>query len=221
MKKRAIVVGYGSLAIRIAEWFCASDEYALIEVVPNIPEPTWTDSMIAWADKKGIPIVASGHYKDISLIRNENDKIDLVFSVFYNKIFKQWFIDRCTKILNLHLAPLPHYRGVSPINWALKNNESKHGVTIHEVSPDIDDGPICAQLEFSIYPEFDEVIDVYNRALAYAWVLFCQTMPVLDKIVPRPQDERLATYYSVKQKELLQERRDFTRQRSASHMKSV
>ena len=75
----------------------------------------------------------------------------------------------------------------------MKNGETKHGVTIHEIIPEIDAGPIYAQLGYPIYPEFDEVIDVYEGALEYGWVLFSQTMPILDKIVPRPQDNRLAS----------------------------
>jgi len=214
MSKKVIVLGKGSLAIRIAEWFCESKEYELIQIVPVVPEPIWTDSFMAWADKKGIQIVASGHYRDVNFPENEDEKIDLAFSVFYDKIIRSWFIDRCHKILNIHNAPLPRYRGVSPINWALKNNEANHGVTIHEISPGIDDGPIYAQVQYSIYPEFDEVIDVYNRALEYAWVLFRQTMPILDKIEPQPQDERLASYYDTKQNGLLHERRGFTKRES-------
>lgn len=214
MRKRVIVMGKGSLTIRIAEWFCNNDEYELIQIVPVIPEPSWTDSFMEWAIKNGISIVASGHYKDVSFLDNEDEKIDLVFSVFYDKIIKKWFIDRCNKILNLHNAPLPRYRGVSPINWALKNNEIKHGVTIHQIEPGIDDGPIYAQLEYSIYPEFDEVIDIYKRALEYGWVLFCQTTPIIDKISPQPQDHRLATYYDAKKNNLLQERRNFTKEQS-------
>jgi len=216
MKKRVIVMGKGSLAIRIAEWFCKSDEYELIQIVPVVPEPLWTDSLTEWANKKGISLVATGHYKDVDFIDNEYEKIDLVFSVFYDKIIKKWFIDRCNRILNIHNSPLPRYRGVSPINWALKNNEMKHGITIHEISPGIDDGPIYAQVQYSIFPEFDEVIDVYTRALEYGWVLFCQTMPILDKIVPRPQDQRLATYYDAMKDSLLQERRRFTKLQSIS-----
>ncbi len=125
MKKEAIVMGKGLLAIRIAEWFCESDEYELVQIVPVVPEPGWTDSFIEWANKKGLSTVASGHYKDVSFIENEDKKIDLVVSVFYDKIIKKWFIDKCNKILNLHNGPLPRYRGVSPINWALKNNEIK------------------------------------------------------------------------------------------------
>jgi methionyl-tRNA formyltransferase len=134
--------------------------------------------------------------------------------VFYDKIIKAWFIARCAQILNLHNGPLPRYRGVSPINWALKNNESKHGVTIHEITPGIDDGPIIAQLEYSIYPEFDEVRDVYARAVEYGWVLFQQTIPLIEQIEPLPQDNSLSTYYSAKQNQFLGERRSFTRQDS-------
>jgi methionyl-tRNA formyltransferase len=86
-----------------------------------------------------------------------------------------------------------------------------HGVTIHEITPGIDDGPIVAQLQYSIYPELDEVVDVYNRALEYGWTLFEQTIPNLDRIEAAPQDERAASYYSTADNDALGERRGFTR----------
>ena len=214
MKKRAVVIGKGTLAIRVADWFLNSPDHDLIEIVPVVPEPTWTDSFARWAEANDIPYPESGHYKDLGAINSHDATIDLVFSVFYDKIIKEWFIARCARILNLHNGPLPRYRGVSPINWALKNNETKHGVTIHEITPGIDDGPIVAQLEYSIYPEFDEVREVYQRAIEYGWVLFQQTMPLLDRIEPRPQNDELATYYNARQNHLLGERRSFTRQES-------
>lgn len=209
MRKTVIVMGKGTLAIRIADWFLKSLDYHLVEVVPVIPEPAWTDSFAGWARSNGIPVIDSGHYKDVS-----SRQVDLVFSVFYDRIIKEWFIARCRRILNLHNAPLPFYRGVSPINWALKNNERKHGVTIHEITPRIDDGPIVAQLEYTIYPSFDEVGDVYHRALAYGWVLFQQTMPLLDRIEPEPQDHFKATHYCANDNPKLGDRKGWTRQGS-------
>jgi len=214
MTKQVIVLGKGTLAIRIADWFLQSPNYELIQIVPVVPEPAWTDSLIGWACAHEIPYTESGHYKDLAIAKNQDRPIDLAFSVFYDKIIKAWFIDRCARILNLHNGPLPRYRGVSPINWALKNNESKHGLTIHEITPGIDDGPIIAQLEYSIYPEFDEVRDVYARAIEYGWVLFQQTIPLIERIEPLPQDNNLSTYYSAKENQLLGERRSFTRQDS-------
>jgi methionyl-tRNA formyltransferase len=107
---------------------------------------------------------------------------------------------------------LPKYRGVSPINWALKNGEQEHGITIHEITPGIDDGPIVGQVKYSIYPEFDEVIDVYNRSLEYGWTLFQHTIPLIDGIKPRPQDDRQATYYNKGDNSRLAERSGFIRE---------
>ena len=212
MKRNVVLLGKGTLAIRIADWFLKQPDYDLRLVVPVIPEPPWTDSLSAWAGANHCPLVRSGHYEDIPDVASGHWQADLAFSVFYDKIIKEWFIKKCARILNLHNSPLPKYRGVSPINWALKNGETRHGVTIHEITPGIDDGPIYAQLQYSIYPEFDEVRDVYARALEYGWGLFTQTMPLLDRITPTPQDHAQATYYRAQQNSQLGERRSFTRQ---------
>ena len=216
MKQSVVLLGKGSLAIRIAEWFRTHKDYDLSVVVPVIPEPAWTDSLSRWADANGVPLVPSGHFKDISGVQSETWHTDLAFSVFYDRIIKDWFIKKCGRILNLHNSPLPKYRGVSPINWALKNGERKHGVTIHEIAPGIDDGPVVAQLEYTIYPEFDEVRDVYARALAFAWTLFEETMPILDMIEPVPQDKSQATYYGAADRHRLGDRRSFTKAESTA-----
>ena len=214
--KTAVVLGKGTLAIRIADWFRCSRDYRLTCVVPVVPEPTWTDSLSSWAESNGVVSVASGAYDDVPGLGGVSPKLDLAISVTYDRIFEPWFIDRCRRILNIHNSPLPRYRGVSPINWALKNEERMHGVTIHEIAPGIDDGPIVSQLLYSIYPEFDEVVDVYRRGIEYGWALFQQTMPILDRIEPVPQDESQASYYSRRDDDRLLERRSFTREESVS-----
>jgi methionyl-tRNA formyltransferase len=209
-RRSVVVLGKGTLAIRVASWFSESAQHDLRAVVPVVPEPTWTESFEQWARQSGVHAVGSGKYREL-----DAGAIDLAVSVFYDKILDANFIDSCGRILNIHNGPLPRYRGVSPINWALKNGERMHGVTIHEMTPGIDDGPIVAQLQYSIYPEADEVIDVYNRALEYGWTLFQQTMPVLDQIQAEPQDEESSTYYSRALDALLEERRSFTRDQSS------
>jgi methionyl-tRNA formyltransferase len=216
MAKDVTVLGKGSLAIRVAERFLADDAYELTHVVPSMPEPTWTDSLATWARERGVAIVESGDFRDHPAMAEGAPPIGLAFSVFYSRIITAESIARCGRILNLHNGPLPRYRGVAPINWALKNGEDHHGVTIHEITPGIDDGPIVAQLTYSIYPETDEVRDVYERALEYGWVLFEQTLPMLDDIVARPQDESRALYYSREDHARLGDRSGFTREGSAA-----
>ncbi|MCW3004570.1 MAG: formyl transferase domain protein [Conexibacter sp.] len=209
--RSVLLLGKGDLAIRIAGWFREHPDWDLAGIVPVIPEPTWTASLSDWAAEHAIPIVESGHFRDV----DGSQPIDLAFSCFYDRIIDAAFIARCGRILNLHNGPLPRYRGVSPINWALKNGESAHGVTIHEITPGIDDGPIVSQATYSIHPDVDEVRDVYARALEFGWTLFAETLPLLDRIVPRGQDERLATYYSAGENHLLGDRASFTRADSA------
>ena len=216
VKQNVILLGKGTLAIRIADWFLTQPDYDLRLLVPVVPEPNWTDSLSSWADSHQVPVVRSGHYKDIPDVSGDTWHTDIALSVFYDKIIKEWFIRKCSRILNLHNSPLPRYRGVSPINWALKNGERLHGVTIHEITPGIDDGPICSQLLYSIYPEVDEVQDVYTRALEYGWTLFVQTMPLLQKITPTAQDPARATYYTTQQNAQLGDRRGFTRAESCA-----
>ena len=195
----------------MADWFFEAPDYQLVTVVPVVPEPSWTASLADWSREHRVPFVESGDYRDLDGVDDADWRIDLAFSVFYDQIIPHWFIAKCGRILNLHNSPLPRYRGVSPINWALKNGEQEHGVTIHEITPGVDSGPVVAQLKFSIYADVDEVEDVYVRALAYGWVLFEQTMPRLSVIQPRAQDEGLATMYTRAEDALLEERRGFRR----------
>jgi methionyl-tRNA formyltransferase len=197
----------------VADWFHASDAHELVAIVPVIPEPGWTASLSEWARGHGVPLVESGHWRDLPA---DLGALDLGISIFYDKILRAEFIDRFGRLLNLHNGPLPRYRGVAPINWALKNEEDHHGVTIHEVTPGIDDGPVVSQVTYSIYPEVDEVREVYARALQFGWTLFEQTLPMLDRIEARPQDETEATYYTAGDQERLGDRASFTREQSAS-----
>lgn len=213
-KREIVLLGKGTPAIQVGQWFLDSPAYSLLAVVPSMPPPTWTGSLPEWARSAGIPVVDSGRYEDLAQLRDPAWRLELAFSVFYSRIIKPEFIDRCDRILNLHNAPLPRYRGVSPINWALKNEEQVHGVTIHEITPGIDDGPIVSQATFSIDPETDEVIDVYRRCVEFGFTLFVDTMGRLDRIRPRPQDESRALYYTKRDNSRLEERRFFTREES-------
>lgn len=210
MSRSVVVLGKGDLAIQVADWFRASPDHELKCVVPVIPEPQWSGSLQGWAEAAGVPVVESGRYRDLAP-DSDGRVADLGISIFYDRIFDAAGIALFGRLLNIHNGPLPRYRGVSPINWALKNEEIEHGVTIHEITPGIDDGPIVAQLRYSIHPEVEEVIDVYQRALRYAWLLFEDTMPILDSIVARAQDEEQALYYGRKHDPLLEERAGFRR----------
>ena len=49
MKQSVVLLGKGTLAIRIANWFLNHPDYELRMVVPVIPEPAWTESLSRWS----------------------------------------------------------------------------------------------------------------------------------------------------------------------------
>ncbi len=212
-KKVVVVLGKGELAVRVADWFRTNPSYTLGCVVPNQPPSSWTAQLDVWANERGVPVVESGLADDVPL-----EMIDIAVSVTYDKIIRPSFIGRCGRIINIHNGPLPRYRGVNPINWALKNGESEHGVTIHEITPGVDDGPILGQIMFPIDPEMDEVIDVYQRCMDQGWQLFEDVMARFQDIVPEPQDDSQATHYTKKDFPGLRERSFFTRAESINKL---
>lgn len=61
--------------------------------------------------------------------------------------FIEAFRDR---ILNIHPSLLPAYKGLNTHQRVLDNNESEHGISVHLVTAELDDGPVIAQASFAI-----------------------------------------------------------------------
>ena len=64
---------------------------------------------------------------------------------------------------NLHAGSVPKYRGGSPLNWQLINGEVRAGLSILEMTPGIDDGPILSSTNFKI-AHADTILDLHIRA---------------------------------------------------------
>jgi methionyl-tRNA formyltransferase len=204
--KTVVVLGKGSLAIKIADYFNSAEEFNLLGIIPVLPEPEWSDSFISWAVNRNVEIL------NFENLTSSKQSIDLGFSCYFDKILGEKEIEVFSTILNLHNAPLPKYRGVNPINWALKNNEKEHGVTIHAISTGIDDGPIFGQVKFKIDAAREEVTDVYDRSLHFGYALFEDVIKNLDKIFPQEQEHHLSTYFSRSDFKELGDRKGFTRE---------
>ena len=201
-----VLLGKGDLSIKVADFLI--EKNFNLTIIPDKPEPTWSSSLQGWAIKNNVKFVESGRYQDYDHL----EKIDLAISIFYGKIIKKDFIEKCEKIINLHNAPLPKYRGVRPINWALKNNEDYHGVTIHQITEGIDDGPILGKITYHIFPEIEEVEDVYKKSLEYGWILFKDVFSKLDFIYKNSKKQgNDFSYYSNKDINKLGNRIDFKR----------
>jgi len=200
---RTVVFGKSALACSIAEHFLTSDAHELVGVVPSPRTSAAFASLADFASTHGVPVL------DLAAVDGELG-VDLGFSCFFSEIFRRAHIDAIGRLVNLHNAPLPRYRGMRPINWALLNGESSHGVTIHEIDEGVDTGAIISQCTFPVLPE-DEVIDLYLRAQRFGWQLFLETAPHLIDLPAVPQDNTWATLYRGVDSPRLGDRGGFTR----------
>ncbi|MFF8845881.1 formyltransferase family protein [Streptomyces sp. NPDC015127] len=206
--RRAAVLGKGALAVHACETIAALPGIALDTVIPNSVEPEWeirlSDCVVErWPTTR---ILRSGDWREL-----EPGRCDLVFSVLYDKIVGPSLVDATETIINCHPGRLPHYRGARPVNWALRNGESMHGVTIHVIDSGIDSGPVLAEALFSIWPDIDEVRDVWERSMRHAQLLISDTLPRLGRITPRQQDESAAVTHYRRDSGALGDRSDWTR----------
>ena len=82
------------------------------------------------------------------------------------------------RILNIHPSLLPDYKGLNTYRRALDNGESEHGVSIHLVTAELDDGPILAQARYPIDPG-DEVDDLQRKGHEIEHMMYPQVLSLL------------------------------------------
>ncbi len=56
------------------------------------------------------------------------------------------------RMLNIHPSLLPKYRGLHTHARALEAGDAEHGCTVHEVTPELDEGPILGQARIAVNP---------------------------------------------------------------------
>lgn len=98
--------------------------------------------------------------------------------------------------VNIHGALLPEYRGCNPIQWALINDESETGVTMHYMSAGFDSGDIVAQKRVPILDDDTWVVVLERIGVATDQLLEEQIPKLLSGTNNRsPQDEHYANYF--------------------------
>ena len=115
------------------------------------------------AQEHNIPFIAA---------LNEMPVSDFLISVQYHEILKAHDIAKAkTLAINLHMAPLPEYRGCNQFSFAILDDKKEFGTTIHQMDARIDHGDIIAEKRFPI-PTNCWVNDLYDLTYKASLTLF-------------------------------------------------
>jgi phosphoribosylglycinamide formyltransferase-1 len=139
-------------------------------VLSNVPEA----GGLSVARAEGIPTAVVDHRtfgRDRqafeAAIQAELDvrRIDLVCLAGFMRLLTPWLIGHWPqRMLNVHPALLPKYKGLHTHERALAAGECEHGASVHFVVPEMDAGPIIAQGRVPVLPG-DDAVSLAARVL--------------------------------------------------------
>lgn len=121
---------------------------------------------------------------------------DLILTVAYGQKIPESILNLPEfGAINVHPSLLPKYRGGAPIHYAVKNGDTKTGVTIMYMIEELDAGDMIAQTTFPI--ENDETTgELFEKLSSVSADLLLETLPKIfdQSIEPVPQNEDDVVY---------------------------
>lgn len=172
--------------------------YSLKRKLKNFLTSFSTQEPKSLLTKSGIPFC---FYKDLSSKASEDFLLKSspdVLLLYGTSIIKKNILDiPKIGVLNSHSALLPKYRGGKSEFWILKNNEPKYaGVTIHWVTPGLDEGDIFLQEGLDVSKN-DTPLSLRLKSVPKTAKLFVKALEMISvgNIVRIPQNESEATKY--------------------------
>jgi methionyl-tRNA formyltransferase len=104
-----------------------------------------------WGEENSISVLQPTKLDDAFFEEIQKYSADLFIVIAYGKIIPQRVIDLPKfGTINLHYSLLPKYRGASPVESAILNNEKVSGITIQQMVYELDAGNILFQEEMKI-----------------------------------------------------------------------
>ncbi len=86
---------------------------------------------------------------------------------------------------NLHPGPLPERAGLYTPSWALYLGDELHGVTLHRMTPGVDEGPIAFAERFEVGPR-DTALEVITQCVRRGLALVDRLLDLAERGEPIP-----------------------------------
>ncbi len=149
-----------------------------------------------WAKENGIPFIQPVKLDNAFIAELKSNSCELFVVAAYGKIIPKEILKIPSHgTLNVHPSLLPKYRGASPIQSQIMNDEKEIGVTIMLVDEEMDHGPIIAQQKLNIekMPSAPKLLEMLARS---GGKLLSEVIPnwITKEIEPKDQKHDEATF---------------------------
>ncbi|MDB5643571.1 MAG: phosphoribosylglycinamide formyltransferase [Hyphomicrobiales bacterium] len=123
----------------------------------------------------------------------DEHKIDLICLAGFMRLLTPWFVEQWQgRMLNIHPALLPSFRGLHTHERALEDGVKIHGATVHFVVPEMDAGPIVAQAAVPVV-DGDTPATLGARVLAQEHVIYPLALKLVASGATRIDGNRVIT----------------------------
>jgi methionyl-tRNA formyltransferase len=164
------------------------------------------------ADELGIPVIQPHKLREPEAVQQLQDwNPDLIVVAAFGQILRPEVLNLPKHgCINVHASLLPRHRGAAPIQAAILAGDAETGITIMQMDPGLDTGPMLRQRSIPIGPQ-DTGGSMFEKLSQLSVELLLETLPeyLSGKLTPQPQPKTGNTYAPMLKKEdgLL----DFTR----------
>lgn len=161
----------------------ASFPAEIVLVLSNRPEA----SGLGFAKEAGIATAAVDHkiyagreeFERSVQILLELHRIELICLAGFMRMLTPGFVNAWSgRLLNIHPALLPSYRGLHTHQRALEDGVKIHGCTVHLVAPAMDEGPIIAQAAVPVLDD-DTPETLAARVLEQEHLIYPQALALI------------------------------------------
>ena len=199
---RIVYMGTPEISSYILEGLI-NNGYNIVGVIAQVDKPVGRKGLIQKvptkivAEKYNIPVYQPIKIRNDYQFLNEINP-DLIITCAYGQIVPQGLLDIPNLgSINVHGSLLPKYRGASPIQQALINNDSITGVTIMEMIDKMDAGKMYYKKEIVI-DEDENYTSLYDKMKKAGLEALLEMLPdyIEGKIEGIEQDEESVTFCS-------------------------
>ena len=100
--------------------------------------------------------------------------VDIIISVQFHLILQNRHIEKARQIaVNLHMAPIPEYRGCNQFSFAIIDKAKEFGTSLHKLDASIDGGDLLFERRFEIKDNLF-VSDLYKKTFTESKILFVE-----------------------------------------------
>lgn len=201
---RIVFMGTPEIAQTVLERLVESKHH-VVAVVTNVDKARNRGKKIQYSPVKetalanSIPVIQPQKVKDNPQFYSEMEKInaDIFVVVAYGHILPKEILDMPKYgSINVHASLLPKLRGAAPIQWSIIEGYKKTGVTIMQMTEDLDAGDMIAKKELEIGKSNSQ--ELSDKLAKLGSELLIKTLDDIESgnYVKEKQDESQATYTS-------------------------